>query len=55
MMGNRADKTERETEKGLGRERDNDGRERKWRGSFEKMAWVILTVGLNQYLGICLR
>ncbi len=36
-------------------ERDNDGGERKQSGSFEKMAWVILTVGLNQYLGICLN
>jgi hypothetical protein len=57
MTGNKAYKRvrERQREKGLGMERDNDGRERKQSGSFEKMAWVILTVGLNQHLGICLN
>ncbi len=43
---------ERDRERGLGRERDSGGGERKRRGSFEKMAWVDLTVGLNQHLGI---
>jgi hypothetical protein len=28
-----------------GRERDNDSGERKCHGSFEKLAWVILTIG----------
>jgi hypothetical protein len=45
---------ERERERGLGREGGKHSRERKWRGSFEKMAWVDLTVGLNQHLGFCL-
>jgi hypothetical protein len=39
----------RQREKGLGRERDNDGRERE-----RKQCGWILTVGLNQPLGICL-
>jgi hypothetical protein len=34
--------TQRERE---GRERGNDRGERKWHGSFEKLAWVILTIG----------
>jgi hypothetical protein len=41
-----------ETEREVGRERDHDSGERKWHGSFEKMVWVDLTVGLNQHLGI---
>jgi hypothetical protein len=36
----------------LGRERDSSGGARKWHGSFEKMALVDLTIGLNQHLGI---
>ncbi len=36
----------------MGRERDNGGGGRKWHGSFEKMALVDLTIGLNQHLGI---
>jgi hypothetical protein len=47
------EKKERQREKGLGRERDNDSGEREngmgWR---EKMALVDLTVGLNQHLSI---
>ncbi len=38
--------------RGFGRDRDSGGGERKWHGSFEEMAWVDLTVGLNQHLGI---
>jgi len=45
---------ERPRESRLGRERDIDSGERKQRESFEKMAWVDLNAGLNQYLGICL-
>jgi hypothetical protein len=33
---------------GLGRDGEKHGGERKWHGSFEKMVWVDLTVGLNQ-------
>ncbi len=56
MRGNRGNRGEGETERksGLGKERDSDSGERKWRGSFEKLVWVDLTVGLNQHLGICL-
>jgi hypothetical protein len=46
---------ERQRESALGRERDSNSGERKWRGSFEKMAWVDLTIGLNQHLYICLN
>ncbi len=54
MTGNRAYRGEREIERerGLGRERDNGGGERKRHGSFQKMVWVDMTVGLNQHLGI---
>ncbi len=49
-MGNKARERERETEskRELGREGEKHGGERKWRGSFETMAWVDFTVGLNQ-------
>jgi hypothetical protein len=39
---------ERQRKRGLGREGEQHGGERKWRGSFEKIAWVDLTIGLNQ-------
>ncbi len=50
MMRNKARERERETEReqGLGREGEKHDGERKWRGSFEKMACVDFTVGLNQ-------
>jgi hypothetical protein len=43
MMGNKAHKLS---------EREIWG-ERKWLGPVEKMAWVDLTVSLNQHLGVC--
>ncbi len=54
MMGNKAGERERETERerGLGREGEKHGGERKWHASFEKMARVDLTVGVNQHLGV---
>ncbi len=52
MTGNKAIERERETERGLGREGEKHSGKRKWRGSFEKMAWVDLTVGVNQHLGV---
>jgi hypothetical protein len=45
---------QRQREKCLEREGERNGGERKWRRSFEKIAWVDLTVGLNQHLGVCL-
>jgi hypothetical protein len=54
MAGNKAHKRERDIERDLGREGERSDGERKWRGSFEKMAWVDLTDGLNQHLGVCL-
>jgi hypothetical protein len=51
MLGNRAERGERETErqseKGLDRERDNDAGERKWHGLEGEDG-----VGLNQHLSI---
>jgi len=44
MTGNEA----KERERDLGREGEQHGGRRKQRGSYEKMAWVDLTVGLNQ-------
>jgi hypothetical protein len=49
MMGNKVHKRERERERererkrkrDLGREGERSGGERKRRGSFEKMAWVV--------------
>jgi hypothetical protein len=52
MTGSKAERGEREIERELGRERDNGSGGRKRRGSFEKMASVDLTTGLNQHLGI---
>ncbi len=40
MTGNKARQRERETERDLGREGEKHCGERKWHGSFEKMAWV---------------
>ncbi len=56
MRGNRASRGEGETERERERERDNSGGERKWCGlEREKMAWVDLTIGLNQDLSIRLN
>ncbi len=46
MMGNKAYDRETDTEREReGRETGNDSGERKRYGSFEKLAWVILTIG----------
>jgi hypothetical protein len=51
MTGNEARERERETEREreiLGREGEQHSERRKLRGSFEKMAFADLTIGLNQ-------
>ncbi len=53
MTGNKGYQREKETEreKGLWREGERNDGERKQHRSFQKMAQVDLTVGLNQHLG----
>ncbi len=50
MTGKEARERERETERerDLGREGEQHGGEIRWCESFEKMAWVDLTIGINQ-------